>query len=53
MVTNCALLITDLFLFCNERDFMASLSYDKEAEIFQAFNFTSRYLDALLNIDNP
>ena len=47
--TNCAPLIADLFLFCYERDFMASLTYNKEAEIIQAF----RYLDDLLNIDNP
>ena len=32
---------------------MASLSDNKEAEIIQAFNSTSRYLDDLLNIDNP
>ena len=32
---------------------MASLSYNKGAEIIQAFNYTSRYLDGLLNIDNP
>ena len=32
---------------------MASLSYNKEAEIIQALNSTSRYLDDLLNIDNP
>ena len=32
---------------------MASLSYNKEAEIIQAFNSTSRYLDDLLNVDNP
>ena len=32
---------------------MASLSYYKEAEILQAFNSTSKYLDDLLNIDNP
>ena len=32
---------------------MACLSYDKEAEIIQAFNSTSRYLDDLLNIDSP
>ena len=32
---------------------MASLSYNKKAEIIQAFNSTSRYLDDLLNIDNP
>ena len=53
MGTNCAPLIADLFLLCYERDFMASLSYNKEAEIIQAFNSTSRYLDDLLNIDNP
>ena len=53
MGTNCAPLIADLFLFCYGRDFMASLSYSKEAEIIQAFNATSRDLDDLLNIDNP
>ena len=31
---------------------MGSLSYNKEAEIIQAFNSTSRYLDDILNIDN-
>ena len=51
--TNCAPLIADLFSLCYERDFMASLSYNKEAEIIQAFNSTSRFLDNLLNIDNP
>ena len=53
MGTNCAPLIVDLFLFCHERDFMDSLFYNKEAEIIQAFNSTSRYLEDLLNIDNP
>ena len=52
MGINCAPLIADLFLFCYERDFMASLSYNKGAEIIRAFNSTSRYLDDLLNIDN-
>ena len=32
---------------------MTSLSDVKEAEIIEAFKFTSRYLDDLLNIDNP
>ena len=32
---------------------MASLFYNKEAEIIQAFNSTSRHLDNLLNIDKP
>ena len=51
--TNCAPLIADLILFCYERDFIATLSYNKEAEIIQAFNSTSRYLDILLNFVNP
>ena len=51
--TNCAPLIADLFLFCYERDFMTSLSDVKQAEIIEAFKSTSRYLDDLLNIDNP
>ena len=41
MGTSCAPLIADLFLFCYERDFMATLYYNKEAEIIQAFNSTS------------
>ena len=43
----------NLFLFCYERDFMTSLSDVKQAEIIEAFKSTSRYLDDLLNIDNP
>ena len=53
METNCAPLVADLFLFCYERDFMTSLSDVKQAEIIEAFKSTSRYLDDLLNIDNP
>ena len=53
MGTNCAPLVADLFLFCYERDFMASLSGVKQAEIIEAFKSTSRYLDDLLNFDNP
>ena len=32
MGTNCAPLIADFFLFCNERDFMVSLSDDTQAD---------------------
>ena len=32
---------------------MTSLSDDNQANIIEAFNSTSRYLDGLLNIDNP
>ena len=53
MGTNCAPLVADLFLFCYERDFMTSLSGVKQVEIIEAFKSTSRYLDDLLNIDNP
>ena len=52
MGTNCAPLVGDLFLFCYERDFMMSLSDDKQAEVIDAFNTTSRYLDDILNINN-
>ena len=52
MGTNCAPLVADLVLFCYRRDFMMSLSDDKQADIIDAFNTTSRYLDDILNIDN-
>ena len=51
--TNCAPLVADLFLFCYERDFMKDLSSDNQADVIKAYNSTSRYLDDLLNIDNP
>ena len=54
MGTNCAPLVADLFLFCYERDFMLSLSDNyNQTDIIEAFNSTSRYLNDLLNIDNP
>ena len=52
MGTNCAHLVADLFLFCYEMDFMMSLSYDKQADVIDAFNTTSRYLDDILNNNN-
>ena len=53
MGTSCAPLVADMFLFCYERDFMLSLSDNNQTDIIEAFNSTSRYLDDLLNIDNP
>ena len=47
--TNCAPLVADLFLFCY---FMKSLSRENQADITEAFNSTSRYLDDLLTINN-
>ena len=52
MGTSCAPLVADLSLFCYERDFMMSLSDDKQGDIIDAFNTTSRYLDDSLNINN-
>ena len=51
MGTNCAPLVADLFLFCNERYFMKDLSTDNQVDVLKAFNSTSRYLYDLLNID--
>ena len=51
--TNCATLVDNLFLFCYERDFMKDLPSDNQADVIKAFNSTSRYLEDLLNIDNP
>ena len=53
MGTNCAPLFADLFLICYERDLMLSLSDNNQTDIIETLNFTSRYLDDLLNIDTP
>ena len=53
MGTNCAPLVADLFLYCYERDFMLSLAKNNDAQKVNAFNKTSRYLDDVLNVDNP
>ena len=53
MGTNCAPPVADLFLFCYEKGFMLFLSDKNQTDTIEAFNSTSRYLDDLLNIDNP
>ena len=53
MGTNCAPLVEALLLFCYEGDWMLSLSDNNQADVIEPFNSTSRYLDDLLNIDNP
>ena len=40
MGTNCAPLVADLSLFCYERDFITSLSEEKQSDIIEAFNST-------------
>ena len=44
--------IADLFLFCYEWDFKMSLSDEKQADIIDALNTTSRYLDDILKTIN-
>ena len=52
MGTNFAPLVADSFLFCYERDFKMplSLSDDKQYDVIDAFNTTSRYLDDIWTI---
>ena len=52
MGTNCAPLFANFVLFCYERDNMMSFSDDKQADVIDAFNTTSRYLEDILNISN-
>ena len=52
MGTNCAPLVADFFIRY-ERDIMKNLSSDNHYDVIKAFNLTSRYLDDILNIDNP
>ena len=37
MGTNCAPLVADLSLYCNERDFMDALNHDNQAVVIEAF----------------
>ena len=50
MDANCAPLVADLFLFLL-KDFVMSLSDDKQADSIDALNTTSRYLNDILNIN--
>ena len=52
MGANCPPLVAYLFLFCYERELMSSPTYDKQADIIEDFNTTTRYLDDILNITN-
>ena len=51
--TNCAPLISDLFLYCYERAFMSNLQESKRFDLIDKFNNTSRYLDDTFTIENP
>ena len=53
MGTNCAPLIADLFLFCNERNLISNLHKSKQYDLIEMLNDTSRYLVDIFTIDKP
>ena len=50
--TNCSPLVAGMVLCFYERDFMLSLSEYNQAGVFEAFNFTTRYIEDGLLILN-
>ena len=52
MGTNCAPLLADLFLYPYESEFLQKLVKDKKIHEARAFNFTYRYIDDVLSINN-
>jgi hypothetical protein len=53
MDTNCAPLLADLFVYSYESEFLQNLVKDKKIHEARAFNFTYRYIDDVLSINNP
>ena len=52
MGTNCAPLLADLFLYSYESEFLQKLVKDKKIYEARAFNFTYRYINDVLSINN-
>jgi hypothetical protein len=52
MGTNCAPLLADLFLYSYESESLQKLVKDKKIHEARAFNFTYRYIDDVLSINN-
>ena len=52
MSTNCAPLLTDLFVYSYESEFLQKLLKDKKIHEARAFNFTYKYIDDVLSINN-
>ena len=53
MGTNCAPLLADMFLYSNEAEFVQSLLSAGKKRLASQFNFTYRYIDDVLSINNP
>ena len=52
MGTNCAPLLADIFLYSYEADFIQSLLSTGKKNLASQFNFTYRYIDDVLSINN-
>ena len=53
MDTNCATLLADIFLYSYEAEFIQSLLSAGKKRLASQFNFTYRYIDDVLSINNP
>ena len=53
MGTNCAHLLIDIFLYSYEAEFIQSLLSAGKKRFATQFNFTYRYIDDVLSINNP
>ena len=53
MGTNCAPLLADVFQYSYEADFIQSLLSTGKKKLASQFNFTYRYIDDVLSINNP
>ncbi len=51
--TNCVPLLADLFLYSYETEFLQNLVRNKRMKDAISFNFTYRYIDDVLSINNP
>ena len=49
---NCAPLLADLFLYSYETDFIQGLLKKNEKKLARSFNFTFRYIDDVLLLNN-
>ena len=52
MGTNCASLLTDLFLYSYEEDFIQGLLKENKKKLARSFDFTFRYIDDVLSLNN-
>ena len=53
MGTNCAALLANIFLYSYEAEFIQSFLSTGKKKIASQFNFTYRYIDDVLSINNP